>query len=181
MYFSVAFKSYLRMNDIIIFQLQKNLGVFQKLLQDISDIEICTWKPSEEQWCILEVLCHLYDKEREDFKLRTKLALEKSEETIPSFNPELRAIECKYLEQDYKEMLKKFIAERIDSIMWLKSLENVNWQNSFEHPQLGKLTVRYFLINWLTHDYIHMRQIIKLKYDYIKELTGEEFKYAGPL
>ncbi|NAS29781.1 hypothetical protein GTQ40_02250 [Flavobacteriaceae bacterium R38] len=167
------------MNDIIIFQLQKNISVFKKLLQDISDIEICTWKPDKDRWCILEVLCHLYDEEKEDFKFRTKWVLENPGKVPPSTDPEAWVTERKYMEQNYVEMLKKFIAERIDSIMWLKSIENVNWHNAYEHPTLGKLSARSILVNWLAHDYIHMRQIIKLKYDYIKELTGEEFQYAG--
>ncbi len=167
------------MNDIIIFQLQKNLNIFKKLLQDISHIEICTWKPTKDNWCILEVLCHLHDKEKEDFKLRTKWILDKPEEIPPSFDSEKWAIEKKYIEQNYKEILKVFINERVDSIMWLKSLGNVNWQNSYTDPKLGKVSARAVLVNWLAHDYLHMRQIIKLKYDYIKDLTGEEFKFAG--
>jgi hypothetical protein len=35
------------------------------------------------------------------------------------------------------------------------------------------------LANWLAHDYLHFRQITKLKYDYIKYRTGEDLAYAG--
>ena len=169
------------MNDIIIFQLQKNLNIFKKLLQDISDIEMCTWKPHEDSWCIQEVLCHLYDEEKEDFKFRIRWILEKPNEVPPPIDPKVWVKERSYMKQNYKEILKKFIAERADSVIWLQSLGNVNWQNSFEHPKHGRLNARYFLINWLAHDYRHMRQIIKLKHDYIKYLTGEDLKYAGDL
>jgi len=134
------------MNDIIIFQLQKNISVFKKLLQNISDIEICTWKPNKDHWCILEVLCHLYDEEREDFKYRIKWILEKPGETPPDINPKAWVIEREYIKQGYVEMLNKFISERTDSILWLKSLENVNWQHSYKHPNLGKLTARLMII-----------------------------------
>ncbi|NER12231.1 DinB family protein [Leptobacterium flavescens] len=169
------------MNDIIIFQLQRNLGVFQKLLQDISDIDICTWKPHKDKWCLLEVLCHLYDEEREDFRFRIKWVLEKPGVVPPPFDPTVWVKERNYMGQDYRQMLKKFLQEREESVKWLKSLENANWQNSYEHPTKGKITARYYLVNWLSHDYLHMRQIIKLKYDYIKEITGENLDYAGSL
>lgn len=38
---------------------------------------------------------------------------------------------------------------------------------------------KFFLTNWLTHDYLHMRQIIKLKYDYLEQQSGEMIDYAG--
>jgi hypothetical protein len=36
-----------------------------------------------------------------------------------------------------------------------------------------------FLHNWLAHDYLHIRQIIRIKYDYLKKTSGEILLYAG--
>ncbi len=41
------------------------------------------------------------------------------------------------------------------------------------------MTAKMFLSNWLAHDYLHIRQITKLKYDYLKQLTNEDLNYAG--
>ena len=79
----------------------------------------------------------------------------------------------------YKAMLESFITERTQSISWLKSLEHVNWNNSFEHSKLGTLTAKHFLANWLAHDYLHIRQIIRLKFNYLKQISNQSLDYAG--
>lgn len=164
--------------DFVIKQLQQNKTAFIALLKDINE-EMFLWKQTPSKWCLLEIMCHLYDEEREDFRFRTKWVLDKPNQTPPPFNPVIWVTERNYIEQDYNHVLNKFIEEREQSIIWLKSLENPKWENSFEHSKKGKLTAKFFLNNWLAHDYLHMRQIVKLKFDYFKHLSNENLDYAG--
>lgn len=164
--------------DFIIEQLHQNKTVFYNLLKDIKE-DMFLWKQTPEKWCLLEIVCHLYDEEREDFKFRTKWVLEQPNETPPQFNPVVWVTERNYIGQDYNTMLNKFIEEREQSIKWLKSLENPKWNNSYIHSKLGKLSAKFFLTNWLAHDYLHIRQITKLKFDYLKHQSGENLDYAG--
>jgi hypothetical protein len=83
------------------------------------------------------------------------------------------------MEQDYQETLSKFLKEREQSIRWLQSLTNVNWNSAFEHSKLGTLSAKFFLENWLAHDYLHLRQILKLKFDYLIHRSGRNLEYAG--
>ncbi len=159
-------------------QLQKNKQVFLGLLNNLQP-EMVHWRQTEGKWSLLEIICHLYDEEREDFKFRIKWLLDKPGEVPPPFNPLDWVTERNYKEQDYNVILDKFIKEREASIIWLQSLENPNWNNSFEHPKLGNLTAKYFLDNWLAHDYLHMRQILKLKFDYLEHTFGNNLDYAG--
>jgi len=162
----------------LIEQLEENKNVFMYLLTNIKK-NAFLWRQQPEKWCLLEIVCHLYDEEREDFRFRTHWVLNKPNETPPNFNPVIWVTERKYIEQDYNNMLERFIKEREKSIKWLKSLKNPNWENYFEHTKKGKLTAKFFLTNWLAHDYLHFRQIIKLKYDYLKHQSGENLDYAG--
>ena len=162
----------------IVEQLQKNKFVFLELLQDI-DPDMSHWKQAEDKWCLLEILCHLYDEERDDFRFRVKWVLERPGETPPPFNPLDWVLDHKYMEQEYKPMLFKFIAERENSLRWLDNLEDPSWGNHYDHPKLGKLTASYYLNNWLAHDYLHMRQILKLKFDYLEHTSGDDLNYAG--
>jgi hypothetical protein len=84
-----------------------------------------------------------------------------------------------YLEKDYEPTLTRFLLEREHSVNWLQSLDSPEWNNTHHHPELGSMTAMQFLSNWLAHDYLHFRQIIKLKFDYLKEITGESLNYAG--
>jgi len=164
--------------NFIIKQLQQNKSVFSNLLKDVKE-DMYLWKQTPEKWCLLEIVCHLYDEEREDFKFRTQWVLEKPGETPPQFNPVAWVTERNYIGQDYDQTLNKFIEEREQSIIWLQSLENPKWENYYEHPKKGKLTAKFFLTNWLAHDYLHFRQITKLKFDYLEHQSGEMIDYAG--
>lgn len=159
-------------------QLEKNLSVFEQILEDI-DNDLILWKPKPDKWCLLEIVCHLYDEERLDFRFRTKWVLEKPNELPPQFNPLDWVKDHKYLEQDYNEMVTKFITERKKSIDWLRSLTNPKWDNFYIHPKLGKTDAKHYLDNWLAHDYLHIRQILKLKFDYLMQYTGNDLRYAG--
>ena len=162
----------------IIEQLKVNKLVFNDLFKDVNE-DMFLWKQSPEKWCLLEILCHLYDEEREDFRFRVQWVLEKPNTIPPPFNPLNWVTERNYISQNYGEKLSGFINEREYSLQWLSTLIDVNWRQSFEHPKLGTLSAKYFLTNWLAHDYLHLKQILKLKFDYLKYQFGEGLDYAG--
>lgn len=162
----------------IIEELVKNKAVFIDLMKDC-DKELQLWRPQPEKWCLLEIICHLYDEERLDFRLRTKWVLEKLNQHPPPFNPLNWLEEHQYLQQDFNEMIIKFSMERDASIDWLNSLKDPKWSNSFEHSKFGTMRADYFLRNWLAHDYLHIRQITRLKYNYLKQRAGNDLDYAG--
>ena len=164
--------------DFVVEQLQKNKLIFKELFKDEVE-ELFLWKQSPEKWCLLEILCHLYDEEREDFRFRTQWVLERPNEIPPNFDPVAWVIERNYIDQDYNLVLDKFLSERDKSINWLKSLENPKWDNYYTHPKIGNLSAKHFLDNWLAHDYLHIKQITKLKFDYLNHHSGERLDYAG--
>ncbi len=164
--------------NFIIDQLEANASVLEDVLKSMP-LEATTWRQQPEKWCALEIVCHLYDEERDDFRFRTRWVLEHPGEFPPTFNP-LDWIEGhQYMAQDYSTMINKLVEERANSIKWLRALQQPKWNNSYEHPKLGTVTARYFLTNWLAHDYLHLRQLIKLKFDYLNTLTQEPLEYAG--
>jgi hypothetical protein len=162
----------------IIEQLQKNKLVFENILKNESEAMVL-WKQAPEKWCLLEIICHLNDEECHDFRFRVQWVLEKPNQTPPPIDPVGWVTNHDYINQDYATMLNTFLSERDKSIIWLKSLKNVNWDNAFEHSKLGHLTARHFLVNWLAHDYLHIKQILKLKYDYLQHTSRENLDYAG--
>lgn len=162
----------------IIKTLETNRGVFESLFNDKNKEEYL-WKPNPEKWCLLEIVCHLFDEEREDFKARVKHTLETPEKPMPMFDPILWVTERKYLEQDYNDMVQKFLSERISSVVWLNTLDQPLWKNAYNHPKLGPLSSEHFLANWLAHDYFHFRQINQLLFLYHQESSGNDLSYAG--
>ncbi|MFH4964714.1 DinB family protein [Gaetbulibacter sp. M235] len=137
------------------------------------------WRPQPNKWCLLEIVCHLLDEEREDFKARVKHTLELPNEVMKGINPEGWVVERNYIAQNYNEKVLEFLQERGKSVAWLSNLNNVQWENIYKHPKLGDLSAKLFLVNWLAHDYLHMRQIIRYKYEYLKDHIDIDVQYAG--
>ena len=114
--------------------------IFKELFKDEKE-DLFLWRQTPEKWCLLEILCHLYDEEREDFRFRTKWVLERPNETPPPFNPIDWVTERKYVQQNYKSMLDKFLAERDDSIGWLIN----GWSNIWLKTNNGGQSWEEFL------------------------------------
>lgn len=163
----------------IIRQLERNTATFRTLLEGLPEEEY-RWHPAPDKWNLLEIVCHLYDEEREDFRARVRHVLETPDRPMPSINPVGWVTQRRYPEQDYAEMVDKFLSERSASVSWLRSLKSPKWENVYHHPKLGVMSANLFLSNWLAHDYMHFRQINRLRYAYLREeLTAEPLDYAG--
>lgn len=162
----------------IIEELARNRTVFAGLLQDCPAV-LRTWKSSEEAWSLLEIVCHLHDEEREDFRQRVRLVLEDPSQSLPPFNPLEWVSTRDYARQDYQTKLSAFLTERDQSIQWLLSLQSPQWDNTYQHASLGPMSAGLFLANWLAHDQQHIRQINRLKRQFLQEQTGMDLRYAG--
>jgi hypothetical protein len=162
----------------IIDELKRNINVFDTLLAGISP-EQYKWRSEEAKWCLLEIVCHLYDEEQLDFKQRLKHILNTPDEPMEPIDPPAWVNAHKYMEQDFQLSLEKFKQERHLSITWLNELGDAAWNNVYQHPKLGKLSATMMLSNWLAHDLLHIRQIVATKYKYLQSITGEDLSYAG--
>jgi hypothetical protein len=164
--------------NYFITMLIRNREIFLNLLAGVSR-EGVLWKPKPTEWCLLEVICHLVDEEREDFRVRLKKILEDPDAPFDPIDPEGWATERKYLQQDCQRKLREFLKERDKSVSWLQSLASPKWDNSILDPTLGSISAAHILINWIAHDYLHVRQIIHLKYHYLQSSTNIDLSYAG--
>lgn len=164
--------------NYIISQLERNRAVFVQLLQNASEEEY-RWRYHPEKWCLLEIICHLVDEEKEDFRTRLKLVLESPESNPPSINPVGWVSERNYMAQDYQVKVQEFANEREISFDWLKSLNSPPLQNEYPHPKLGPMSGNLYLSNWLAHDYMHIRQITRTQYYYLQHISGQDLQYAG--
>lgn len=163
----------------LITQLEHNSKIFEGLLQASSPEKII-WRPEEKKWCLLEIACHLYDEEREDFRARLKHTLENPKEKLPSIDPVGWVTSRNYMAKDYATVVRDFLHEREQSVHWLRSLQSPDWKSAHHHHKFGPLSAEMFLANWVAHDYLHIRQILRVKYAYLKQATSEvSLVYAG--
>ena len=161
-----------------IVQFQKNTDLF-KVLFDTDDQAFIHWKKDVNAWSLLEILCHLKDEEVEDFRHRLKFVLEGSVGMPPGIDPQAWVKERAYADQNFHQIKEEYFKERMNSIEWLTRLENPQLKQSYDHPTLGTLDGHHFLNNWLAHDYLHIRQITRLRYDYLNFISKVNLDYAG--
>ena len=67
-------------------ELELGTGMVTALLDGVS-AEEARFKPTPETWSMLEVLCHLYDEEREDFRQRLDILLHRPTDSWPPIRP----------------------------------------------------------------------------------------------
>lgn len=159
-------------------KLARHREVFRTMLTGLAPEEF-RWKPTPEKWCMLEVICHLHDEEREDFRARLEHVLQAPDQPMPKIDPAAWVTERGYMEQDFEAMLKKFLDERDRSVRWLRGLEDAPWGNAYMHPKLGPVRCDLLLVNWVAHDLHHIRQLNNLRYGHLASISTEPLDYAG--
>jgi uncharacterized damage-inducible protein DinB len=165
----------------IIEKLAGNASTFKNLLENTST-EQARWRPTPGKWSLLEVTNHLYDEEREDFRQRLSNVLEDPRKPWSPIDPANWVIERGYNQREMDESLDNFLAERRNSVDWLKNLISPDWTATHFHPKLGEMSAEKLLANWLAHDYLHMRQIVFLQWSYLSHRVPTiSLEYAGNL
>lgn len=165
--------------DYFIERFSKNRNVFEGLVRGMS-LEQARWKPTLDKWSTLEVVNHLYDEEREDFRQRVKLVLADPAQPWPPIDPRGWVNSRGYNERELDASLNNFLSEREKSLAWLRQLSQPNWQNSNDGPN-GKLTAGDLLASWLAHDFLHIRQLARLHWQYTGAIADPyQTTYGGP-
>ncbi len=159
-------------------QLERNKDVFKSHFEQIPE-GLIKWKPDQKKWSLLEIVCHLYDEELEDFRSRLRHVANTPDLKMPPIDPEGWVVDRNYAAQDFEKKVSDFLLEREQSIAWLRNLDVSVFENAYAHPKYGPLTGRFFLSNWLAHDYLHMRQILSNKYSFLEMKGGAGLLYAG--
>jgi hypothetical protein len=164
--------------DLFTGRLTSNAESIRSMIEGISD-EQAGWKPDPDSWSILEVVNHLYDEEKEDFRVRLDIILHQPDQPWPAIDPSGWVVERQYNQRELPESLDNFLHERQASIRWLNQLTSPYWQATYEAP-FGKITAGDMFTSWVAHDLLHMRQLVELHWAYLVNLS-KPFKpdYAG--
>ena len=159
-------------------QMNIHAGAIHSLTLGISEPQ-ARWKPDPESWSILEVVNHLYDEEREDFRLRVDYILHHPDRSWPPINPKGWVMERAYNQRDLSLSVEDFLKERQKSLAWLKGLENPDWNASVTVP-FGEFSAGDIAAAWVAHDLLHLRQLVELHWAFMLH-SAEPYKvdYAG--
>jgi len=150
-------------------ELVNSTEIIRSLLAGITQEEALV-KPSPEAWSILEVTCHLYDVEREDFREHLDFILHRQNEKYHEIDPQDWIASRKYNEQNFDEVHEKFFDERWKSLEWLKGISNANWDSTYT-SEYGSMSAGEMFASWVAHDNLHIRQLVELRRDRIEFIS----------
>jgi len=159
-------------------ELAYGVEIVRQLVAGVSEAE-ARFKPTPETWSILEVVCHLYDEEREDFRPRLDIALHRPEEKWPKIDPAGWVTTRKYNDRDLVQALDGLLTERESSLTWLHGLSEPNWEAEYAAP-FGPIKAGDLLASWVAHDNLHTRQLVELRRSRLLGMVAPyRVKYAG--
>jgi hypothetical protein len=159
-------------------QLTANARAMHAMLQSISN-EQAQWKPNPETWSMKEVMEHVYNEERLDFRQHLKEMLSDPPQPWRFFPEEYVGVE------DCRQALEGFLAERETSLAWLKALETPAWdittRVTFEPSgDVMDISTGDVLVAWVAHDFLHIRQMNELLFAWNeKQAAPYSVRYAG--
>jgi hypothetical protein len=159
-------------------QLAHQAASIASFTRGISD-EQARWKPNPESWSILEVINHLYDEERQDFRVRLEYILYKPGSPWPPIDPRGWVIDRQYNQRDPEESVDDFLTEREKSLNWLRGLNSPDWTTTCPTPW-GQITAGDMFAAWVGHDLLHLRQLVELHWAYTNQAVKPyTTSYAG--
>jgi hypothetical protein len=160
-------------------KLETTGAAIANLLGDMTE-EQASFRPAPESWSALEVLNHLCDEEREDFRQRLDITLHSPGQEFPPIDPQGWVTTRSYNTRDVHESLARFRNERELSIAWLQSVRDPDLDREYSHASLRGLRAGDLLVSWVAHDLLHLRQLIELRWQYLGTTSGQfSFDYAG--
>ena len=159
-------------------QMTNNAESIRSMIEGISD-EQAGWKPDPDSWSILEVINHLYDEEKEDFRVRLDIILHQPDQPWPAIDPAGWVVERQYNQRELQESVDNYLRERQASLGWLNQLDSPDWEAAYEAP-FGEIKAGDMFTSWVAHDLLHIRQLVELHWAYLMNLSKPyRSDYAG--
>lgn len=130
------------------------------LLDGVTQAEARSAKGGDENWSVVEVICHLRDAE-EFFIKRMQAMRDQDNPVIVGYDQAALALERNYKAADLQEALAGFRAFRTQAIAEFSKLTAEQWQRSGQHNEMGQITIFAQTVHHAAHDAIHCAQIAR--------------------
>ena len=131
-----------------------------RLINGVSESQARSAKGGDENWSVVEVICHLRDAEEISLG-RTLTMRDQDNPTIIGYDQEKLVAERDYPHANLPEALTGFISFREQHLAVLASLTPEQWQCRGQHNEIGSIDIFSFIIHKVSHDAVHCAQIAR--------------------
>jgi hypothetical protein len=128
------------------------------LVRDLPDDLLRRRGSRDEEWSIMEVICHLRDAEERSLG-RVKRMREEDRPLLEGYDPAELARTSRYQEESLEAALAAFVDARRSHTELLGSGGDPVWSRTGIHEEFGEISVQQLTAHMTAHDAIHLAQI----------------------
>ena len=130
------------------------------LLAGVSESQARAAKGGDEDWSVVEVVCHLRDADETSLQ-RVEAMRDQDVPPITGYDQEAMARERDYKSADLRTALAEFTAMRKRLAATFVALTPEQWERAGQHSEFGRITIFSHAVHKVTHDAIHCAQIAR--------------------
>lgn len=134
--------------------------VFTGLLADCTPEQAWQARGGDENWSVVEVVCHLRDAEERALE-RMRAMRDQDEPFLPGYDQEQWASERNYAAAELAPALAAFLALRAQHLADLEALPALGWERPGQHAEQGRITISAHTLHMVAHDSVHAGQIAR--------------------
>jgi hypothetical protein len=135
-------------------------AIYTALLSGVSQEQARAARGGDENWSVVEVVCHLRDAEERGLE-RMRAMRDHEQPLLPGYDQEAWARERNYAADDLQAALAAFLRFREQHIAELAALAPADWERTGQHAEQGRITISAHTLHLVSHDTIHAAQIAR--------------------
>ena len=134
--------------------------ILSRLLAGLGTPRAAELRGGDEDWSILEVVCHLRDAEERAI-VRMRTLRDADDPRIAGYDQEAWARERRYNDDDLGRALAAFVEFRRRHVAELEALVPGAWERGGVHEEHGRVTIAGHTLHIAAHDVVHLAQIAR--------------------
>ena len=134
--------------------------VFTALLKGCTQEQARAAKGADENWSVVEVICHLRDAEERSLE-RMRAMRDEDNPFLPGYDQDVWAHERNYSAADLREAFDSFLRFRATHVAELAALTPDQWERAGMHEEQGEINIWGHILHFVSHDTSHAAQIAR--------------------
>jgi hypothetical protein len=146
--------------DYLIDALRATPTILEALLHGCTQEQAQAAHGGDEDWSVVEIICHLRDNEECALE-RMRLMRDEADPFIAAYDQEQWARDRNYAADDLREALAAFVQLRTRHVAELAALTLAEWERAGQHQERGRITIGDQTLRIVCHDAIHAAQLAR--------------------